>query len=114
MAAGSKSDWNFENFDFESVATSNHFIDKGAYGEVFGPFTWNRRKCALKRIWISAGRSGNDLEKQVETKRSIWISVKHKHLIEIHNVILRPKTLYIVMEYAGGGSLRRLLDNNNI
>ena len=114
MATGSTSDMNFEKFDFDSVATSNNYIDKGAFGEVYGPFTWNSRKCAFKRIWISAGRPGDDFKMKVEDKKSIWTSVKHKHLIEIHNVILRPNTLYIVMEYASGGSLRRLLDNSDV
>src|SRR5688572_8405688 len=113
MATASTSDVNFEKFDFDSVATTSNYIDRGAFGEVYGPFTWNGRKSALKRIWISAGRPGDDFKTKVEAKRSIWISAKHKHLIEIHNVILWPNAIYIVMEYASGGSLRRLLDNNS-
>ena len=114
MATGGTSEVDFEKFDFDSVANDKSYIDKGAFGEVFGPFTWNRRKSALKRIRISAGISAADFKTQVEAKRHMWITVKHKNLIEIHNVILRPKALYIVMEYANGGSLRNLLDNSDV
>src|SRR5688572_18310126 len=106
MATASAGDENFETYDFDRITTTSKFIDRGAFGEVYGPFTWNSRKCALKRIWISVGRRGDDFEREVEAKKNIWTSVKHKNLIEIHSVTLQPKALYIVMEYAGGGSLR--------
>lgn len=114
MAACGSADVNFANFDFDSVTITDNYIDRGAFGEVYGPFTWNSRTCALKRIWISVEKSGEDFKVRVDAKRHIWTSVKHTHLIEILNVILLPKALYIVMEYASGGSLRHLLDNLDV
>lgn len=98
---------NFERFDFDSVATTSNYINRGDSGKVYGPFTWNSRECALKKILISAGRTGDDLKIKLEATKNM----KHKNLLEIHNVVLQPMALYIVMEYASGGSLRRLLNN---
>lgn len=113
MASASDSHMNFGTFDFESVAILSKFINKGAYGDVYGPFEWNRKKCAFKRILIGEDTS-DAFEKKVKEKKNIWTSLKHKNLIEIHYVSLKEKALYLVMEYAGGGSLSSFLHKSAV
>lgn len=111
MGASSSSDVDFDKFDFDSVTTTNNYIDKGSFGEVYGPILWNSKQFALKRSFFNATTPVDDLKSKVKEKMDIWTTVKHKNLIEIHKVVFRPKALYIIMEYAGGGSLRRVIDN---
>lgn len=112
MATASASNVNFEAVDFDSLSSTKHFKDKGAFGEVYGPFLWNAKECAFKRIMIGQTMP-KDFKKRVEDKKNIWTSLRHKNLLEIMHISLREKAVYIVMEYANGGALRHLLDNPN-
>ena len=111
MAAGIASDVDFEKVDFDSLANAKYYINKGAYGTVFGPFTLKNKASALKQIFIEPS-TANVFKSKVDLKKSIWTSWKHKNLIEIFHVSVMDNAVYLLMEYASGGSLRRLLDNS--
>lgn len=110
MATAIASNVNFEAVDFDSLSSTKHFKDKGAFGEVYGPFQWNAKECAFKRTMIGQTLP-QDFKIRVEERKNIWTSLRHKNLLEIMHVSLREKAVYIVMEYWNGGALRHLLDN---
>lgn len=109
MATGSACDVDFEKVDFESLTKMKNFISRGSYGAVYGPYTLKNKTFAFKQILINDAIA-DDFKRKVDCKKRIWISLKHKNLIEILYVSVMEKVVYLPMEYARGGSLRHLLD----
>src|SRR6218665_3657805 len=103
-----------QNFDaafFKKYATPENYISRGASGNVYGPIQWNDMQLAIKQTTFASGKVTEELKKDFEAKKDILDSIKHKHLIRIHFVDLSqlPKAMFIVMEFAAGGSLHEAL-----
>src|SRR6218665_566199 len=103
-----------QNFDaafFNNYATNKYYLSRGASGHVYGPIRWNGMQLAIKQTTFAAGKVTEELKKDIETKKDIWASIEHKHLMRIHFVDLNqlPKAVSIVMEFAAGGSLLEAL-----
>src|SRR6218665_3433382 len=98
----------WEDKNFKRFISDDLFIGKGAFGEVYGPCEWNGKICAIKKRWISTDNAKNDTEKELAAC-SKWMSLHHKQLIEVHDFSLEPPAVYIMMEYASGGSLKDAL-----
>ena|SRR6218665_2901570 len=95
-----------ENKHFCRFVSTALFIGRGSFGDVFGPCDWNGKKCAIKTRWIKK----DDTEKQLSACRKM-MSLQHRRLIKVYDVSLEPNALYILMEYAGGGTLRTVLSS---
>lgn len=117
MTTDSADDEDFEQVDFDVVTKSIKLINRGSFGEVYGPVNWNSKQFAIKKIWISQEkRADSDVESKVTDKRILWTSLKHEHLIKIYYVTLSPTAfnLHVIMEFASGGSLRQLLNKSDV
>lgn len=96
-----------EDKNFKRFVSDDHFIGKGAFGDVYGPFICDGKKFAIKKRWVK-----DDTEKETEQQLSAcrrWMSLHHKHLITVYDVSLEPRAVYTMMEYAYGGSLKGFL-----
>lgn len=94
-----------EDKKFKRFISDDRFIGKGAFGEVYGPYKWKGKTCAIKKRWLSK----DDTDQQISACRKM-MSLHHKHLIEVYDLSLElPGALYILVEYASGGSLKEAL-----
>ena len=109
MGAGGSQ--NFEAAFFNKYATPEYYLSRGASGNVYGPIQWNDMQLAIKQTMFAAGKVTEELKKDIETKKDILSSIEHKHLMIIHFVDLSqlPKAMFIVMEFAAGGTLHGAL-----
>lgn len=101
-------------FDFVSLdryATSEYLLDKGAFGSVHGPIPWQGMQLAIKQVMFADGKVTDEFKKDIEAKKTIWTSLEHKQLMRIYSVDLSqlPRAMFIVMEFAPGGSLYKSL-----
>src|SRR6218665_3185309 len=112
MATGSARDVDFEKVDFDNLIKTQYFLNRGAFGAVYGPYPLENKIFAFKQILMNQNNA-NDYKSKVNLKKAIWISLKHKNLIEIFYVSVMDNAVYLSMEYASGGSLRDLLDKSD-
>src|SRR6218665_1503644 len=103
--------WYFDQEFLKKCATMDYYLSKGANGVVYGPIQWNDMQLAIKLTTLEAGKVTEEFKKNIETKKDIWASIEHKHLLRIYFVDLSqlPRAIFIVMEYAAGGSLHGAL-----
>jgi serine/threonine protein kinase len=108
---GSSKSRNFEPTVLDHYATTSYFLSKGTSGNVFGPIPWQGSQLAVKQVMFADGKFTDDFKKQIEVKKVIWTSLEHKNLMRILWVDLTriPKVMYIVMDFAAGGSLHKTL-----
>src|SRR6218665_1561992 len=109
MSAGTSQ--NFDAVFFNKYATSEYYLSRGAFGNVYSHIQWNDMELAIKQTMSAAGKVTEELEKDIEVKKDILVSIKHKHLLRIHFVDLSQllKSMSIVNEFAAGGSLHDTL-----
>jgi len=102
---------NFDRAFFDEYATFRYYLSRGASGNVYGPIDWNDMRLAVKQITFAADKVTDEFRKDIEIKKEIWTSLKHKSLIRIHSVDLSqlPIVMFVVMEFAAGGSLDRTI-----
>ena len=98
----------FSCVNFERLATDKNYLNGGAGGAVHGPVTLYHNEYAIKKVLLGEDQHDSMTEK-IETKANIWKSLKNRNLIRILLVRLCPNVLFILMEYAGGGSLSSTL-----
>lgn len=97
-----------ENWGIRFFVSSDIFIAKGSFGEVYGPCDWKGSTCAIKKICINQDVSETDAAKQLSSYRKL-MEIRHKHIIKVHVVSLEPPYIFMMMDYAGGGSLKDVL-----
>src|SRR6218665_1521060 len=107
-----------QNFDaafFNKYATPEYRIGDCLYRHfhvcVYGPIQWNDMRLAIKQTTFKSGNVTEELKRDILVKKDIFASIEHKHLMRIHFVDLSqlPKSMFIVMEFAAGGSLHDAL-----
>src|SRR6218665_2984006 len=99
----------FSRVDFERLATNNKILGEGAGGVVHGPITLNNNiEYAIKRVWFKKDQY-DSMRKKIATKANIWMSLENRNLMKIHFVQSNPNVLFLLMEYAAGGSLSSTL-----
>ena len=101
----------FDQAFFNKYATLPYFLSRGATGSVYGPIQWNDKQLVIKQTMFASGNVTEELKKDIEAKKDILASIKHKHLMRINSFDLSqlPKAMFIVMEFAAGGSLHGAL-----
>lgn len=109
MAAASCA--NFDSEFFYKYTTQSYYMSRGASGNVYGPIQWDGIQLALKQVTFANGKVTDAFKKDTAVKKQIWTSFEHKHLTKIQCVDLSqlPKVMFIVMEFAAGGSLNNTL-----
>jgi len=103
--------WYFDRDFLNKYATMNYFLSRGASGNVYGPIQWIGMQLAIKQTTFAAGKVTKELKKDIEAKKNILASIEHEHLMRILSFDLSqlPKAMFIVMEFAAGGSLHDAL-----
>lgn len=95
----------FNEADFKEIARPTTLLGRGGFGEVYGPHSWCKKTCAVKRRLFS---TDDNNEKAYEACKK-WMSLCHRNIIPVYNVSLEWPALYILMEYASGKSLTTVL-----
>src|SRR6218665_2340406 len=92
------------------ILIKNHsFIDRGTSGAIYGPFTWKDKKCALKQILYSPDKLTEEKKEEITQQRDRCKKLNHPHLVKVFEVWFPSPALYILMEYAEGKSLDKIL-----
>src|SRR6218665_2020273 len=109
MGAGTSQ--NFDAAFLNKYATPQYYLSRGASGNVYGPIQWNDMQLAIKQTTFAAGKVTEELKKAIEVKKNILASIEHEHLLRFLSFDLSqlPKAMFIVMEFAAGGSLNEAL-----
>lgn len=105
----------FDTAFLDEYANTKHFLDKGSFGDVYGPIPHpdSQQLLALKQIMFKEGKVTDEFKNRIEEKKDIWVSFEHKHLMRYISVDLTrlPKVMLIVMEFAAGGSLYNTIES---
>src|SRR6218665_2086429 len=94
---------------FKEITSDRLFIGKGAFGDVYGPCIWKSKTYAIKKRMFGTDATQSAIEKQLVACK-IWKSLLHRNLMTVYEVSLESPALYILMEYAAGGSLQAVLE----
>lgn len=84
------------------------FINKGDSGDFYGPFDFRANKCVSQLILQDPTKEVTEDEVCNLGKR--WMELDHGNVLKFWDVFFQSPGLYIVMDYAEGGSVRRVLD----
>ena len=107
----------YTGFDLDSLSkytTQPYYFNRGASGNIYGPIPWqDKQLLAIKEVKFAEDKVTDRLQKEIKVKRDILASIEHKHLIRIHSFDISqlPRVMFIVMEFAAGGSLRKTLSS---
>ena len=92
---------------FKKIIDIWKFLGKGSFGEVYGTFAWKERECAIKKRVFDKRELEKQMPKEIDAC-SKWKSLKYKNLIKVFDAAcdanFNPPAMYIVMEFARGGS----------
>jgi len=97
---------------FKTIIADSQFLGKGNFGEVYGPFAWQGKQCAIKRRVFDKRELNGQMQKEIYAC-SKWKSLNHRNLIMVFDAAcdahFNPPAMYIIMEFAKGGSLEEAL-----
>uniref|UniRef100_A0A0C9RE30 mitogen-activated protein kinase kinase kinase n=1 Tax=Fopius arisanus TaxID=64838 RepID=A0A0C9RE30_9HYME len=97
----------FEELQLEEV------IGVGGFGKVYRGY-WRKKEVAVK----AARQDPNEepsvtLENVLQEAKRFWL-LKHENIVQLEGVSLKTPNMCLVMEYARGGSLNRVLSGRKI
>ncbi len=107
------------NFNENDIVLDNYRIERsigqGAFGEVYlATDTGLNGKRAIKvllRDDIGVGSSDyNDYRNRFRLEAQLMEWFNNPHIIRVYNFLEKDNVLYLIMEYAGGGSLKHRMD----
>lgn len=88
------------------------FIEKGSSGEISGPFIFQGMKCACEKILhTSTDGTYATVEEDVCRQGKRWMKLDHNNVLKFFDVLFKHPALFIVMDYAEGGSVRKALNS---
>lgn len=98
--------------DFEQLELKE-VIGVGGFGKVYHGY-WGGREVAVKAARLDAGEDTNATKNSVlqEAKR-FWL-LNHDNIVQLIGVCLDEPNLCLVMEFARGGSLNRVLNGRKV
>ena|SRR6218665_1721245 len=97
----------------DTLIANQFFINRGASGAIFGPFRWKDKKCALKQMLYSPEELTYEKQEAVNKMGERCKKLNHPHLVKVFEVWFPLPAFYIVMEYAEGMSLDKILRPKN-
>lgn len=101
------------DIDFDEELELEEVIGVGGFGKVY------RGKWRNETVAVKAARSDPDepisvtIENVRKEAKMFWL-LNHENITALRGVCLRPPNLCLVMEYAAGGSLNRVLSGRRI
>ncbi|XP_012539540.1 mitogen-activated protein kinase kinase kinase 11 isoform X2 [Monomorium pharaonis] len=97
----------FDELQLEEV------IGVGGFGKVYRGF-WNKREVAVKAARQDAGEEPSVTLENVRQEAKLFWLLKHENIVQLEGVCLKMPNMCLVMEYARGGSLNRVLSGRKI
>ncbi|XP_011068445.1 PREDICTED: mitogen-activated protein kinase kinase kinase 9-like isoform X4 [Acromyrmex echinatior] len=97
----------FEELQLEEV------IGVGGFGKVYRGF-WKKREVAVKAARQDAGEEPSATLENVRQEAKLFWLLKHENIVQLEGVCLKMPNMCLVMEYARGGSLNRVLSGRKI
>ena len=97
----------FNELDFEEI------IGVGGFGKVFRGY-WNGHEVAVKATRQEVDDDSNDILNSVLKEAKLFWLLSHDNIIRLEGVCLEEPNLCLVLEYARGGSLNRVLAGRKI
>lgn len=88
-------------------------IGVGGFGKVNRAY-WGDEEVAVKAARQSPEEDIDDTRKNVLQEAKLFWSLKHDNIVALKGVCLKPPKLCLVMEFARGGSLNRVLAGRKI
>lgn len=88
-------------------------IGVGGFGKVNRAY-WGEEEVAVKAARQSPEEDIEDTRKNVLQEAKLFWSLKHENIVALRGVCLKPPKLCLVMEFARGGSLNRVLAGRKI
>ncbi|XP_070158287.1 mitogen-activated protein kinase kinase kinase 11 isoform X2 [Polyergus mexicanus] len=97
----------FEELHLEEV------IGVGGFGKVYRGI-WKKREVAVKAARQDAGEEPSVTLENVRQEAKLFWLLKHENIVQLEGVCLKMPNMCLVMEYARGGSLNRVLSGRKI
>lgn len=88
-------------------------IGVGGFGKVHRAY-WSSEEVAVKAARQNPEEKIEDTRKNVLQEAKLFWSLKHENIVALRGVCLKPPKLCLVMEFARGGSLNRVLAGRKI
>lgn len=88
-------------------------IGVGGFGKVRRAY-WGNDEVAVKATMQGPEQSLDETKKSVLQEAKLFWSLKHPNIVALRGVCLKPPKLGLVMEFARGGSLNRILAGRKI
>lgn len=101
MAEARQSVVNLRQIEFHEIH-NREIVGRGSFGTVYKA-EWQNRYVAVKEFYITAD------QKAIQTEVKQLSRVVHPNIIALYGVSIKDECVYIVMEYAEGGSLYNFL-----
>lgn len=98
--------------DFKEL-TVNEVIGIGGFGKVFRG-VYRSQEIAIKSARENPEEDIDVTIRNVRKEAMLFWLLKHRNIVALLGVCLEPPNLCLVMEYARGGSLNRVLSGNKI
>lgn len=75
---------------------------------------WKKREVAVKAARQDAGEEPSVTLENVRQEAKLFWLLKHENIVQLEGVCLKMPNMCLVMEYARGGSLNRVLSGRKI
>jgi len=75
---------------------------------------WRKREVAVKAARQDAGEEPSVTLKNVRQEAKLFWLLKHENIVQLEGVCIKMPNMCLVMEYARGGSLNRVLSGRKI
>lgn len=98
---------NFNELELEEV------IGVGGFGKVYRGY-WNNKEVAVKAARQDADEDISETIKNVKQEANLFWLLDHENIVSMLGVCLQVPNLCLIMEYARGGSLSRVLMGRKI
>ena len=98
--------------DFETLDLKQ-LIGVGGFGRVWRAI-WEKQECAVKVARIDAGDDPEVAAANVEKEARMFTMLSHSNIVALLAVCRKPPNLCLVMEFAAGGALNRLLTQRKL
>lgn len=98
--------------DYEELVLKE-VIGVGGFGKVHRAY-WGDEEVAVKAARQNPEEKIEDTRKSVLQEAKLFWSLKHENIVALRGVCLKPPKLCLVMEFARGGSLNRVLAGRKI